>query len=277
MKLGFSTWGMATVDIEDAIPALAKIGYQGVELAVAERFSTKLESLDAKRRTLIRSLYATYGLELPAIAAHSSLLLNQRDAQQQSMNRIQGSMELALDIGVNAPPVVITTVGGESGTWASIRDVLVDRVGDLARLAEESGTLLAIEPHVGQALHTPEQMVELLEKVASSALKVNFDNSHFLAQGMPVERCVSLLGSHAVNTHLKGVDGVEPNFRFLTPGEDTYNYSHEFGLMAATGYNGYQTVEISMQVQARPDYDPFQHAALAFERLSSSIPTTGNV
>ena len=156
MKLGFSTWGMATVDIEDAIPALAKIGYQGVELAVAERFSTKLESLDAKRRTLIRSLYATYGLELPAIAAHSSLLLNQRDAQQQSMNRIQGSMELALDIGVNAPPVVITTVGGESGTWASIRDVLVDRVGDLARLAEESGTLLAIEPHVGQALHTPE-------------------------------------------------------------------------------------------------------------------------
>ena len=53
---------------------------------------------------------------------------------------------------MNAPPVVITTVGGESGTWASIRDVLVDRVGDLARLAEESGTLLAIEPHVGQAL-----------------------------------------------------------------------------------------------------------------------------
>jgi sugar phosphate isomerase/epimerase len=268
---------MATVDIEDAIPALAKIGYQGVELAVAERFPTKLESLDAKRRTLIRSLYATYGLELPAIAAHSSLLLNQRDAQQQSMNRIQGSMELALDIGGNAPHVVITTVGGESGTWASIRDVLVDRVGDLARLAEESGTLLAIEPHVGQALHTPEQMLELLEKVSSSALKVNFDNSHFLAQGIPVEACVSMLGAHAVNTHLKGVDGVEPNFQFLTPGEDNYDYAYEFGLMAATGYNGYQTVEISMQVQARPDYDPFQHAALAFERLSSSIPMTGNV
>ena len=277
MKLGFSTWGMVTVDIEDAIPALAKIGYQGVELAVAERFPTKLESLDAKRRTLIRSLYATYGLELPAIAAHSSLLLNQRDAQQQSMNRIQGSMELALDIGVKAPPVVITTVGGESGTWASIRDVLVDRVGDLARLAEESGTLLAIEPHVGQALHTPEQMLELLEKVSSSALKVNFDNSHFLAQGIPVEACVSMLGPYAVNTHLKGVDGVEPNFRFLTPGEDDYDYASEFGLMAATGYNGYQTVEISMQVQARPDYDPFQHAALAFERLSSSIPMTGKV
>ena len=82
MKLGFSTWGMATVDIEDAIPALAAIGYQGVELAVAERFPTRLESLDAKRRTLIRSLYATHALELPAIAAHSSLLLTEKHAHQ---------------------------------------------------------------------------------------------------------------------------------------------------------------------------------------------------
>lgn len=276
MKLGFSTWGMPRVDIEKAIPALAEIGYHGVELAVGEQFTTNLESLTPKRRRLIRSLYANHGMDLPAISTHSSLLLAEESAQHESMNRIQGSMELALDIGLITPPVVITTVGGESGTWVSIRDVLVDRVGDLARVAEESGILLAIEPHVGQALHTPEQMLELLEKVSSSALKVNFDNSHFLAQGIAIESCVALLGPHAVNTHLKGVEGVEPNFRFLTPGEDAYNYAHEFGLMAAAGYDGYQTVEVSMQVQARPDYDPFQHAALAFERLSSSIPTAGN-
>ena len=37
MKLGYSTWGMPLVEIDEAVPILAAQGYNGIEITVIPR------------------------------------------------------------------------------------------------------------------------------------------------------------------------------------------------------------------------------------------------
>ena len=56
MNLGYSTWGMPTVPIDVAIPHIAQLGFDGMELAVGPRFITELSTLDAAERKRIAGL-----------------------------------------------------------------------------------------------------------------------------------------------------------------------------------------------------------------------------
>jgi sugar phosphate isomerase/epimerase len=56
MRISYCTWGMRNVDIEEALPAVAQIGYQGIELAVTPAYPTDLDTLDAVRRRRIAAL-----------------------------------------------------------------------------------------------------------------------------------------------------------------------------------------------------------------------------
>ena len=65
---------MPKVPIEEALAGIARIGYEGVEIAVLSNYTTALERLDSGERQRIRQRLDAYGLELPAIAAHTTLL-----------------------------------------------------------------------------------------------------------------------------------------------------------------------------------------------------------
>ena len=54
MKLGFSTWAMPEIPIETSIEHIAKLGYDGITIAVLPRFSTSLDTLDSARRKQIK-------------------------------------------------------------------------------------------------------------------------------------------------------------------------------------------------------------------------------
>ena len=60
--------------------AIARIGYRGVEITVIPGYTTALELLGAAERRRIRGLLAEHRLELPAIAAHRSLLAEEPEA-----------------------------------------------------------------------------------------------------------------------------------------------------------------------------------------------------
>ena len=59
MNLGYSTWGMPTVPIDVAIPHIAQLGFDGLELAVGPRFITELSTLDAAERKRIAGTVET--------------------------------------------------------------------------------------------------------------------------------------------------------------------------------------------------------------------------
>jgi len=82
---------------------------------------------------------------------------------------------------------------------------------------------------------------------------------------------VPILAPVAVHTHVKDERGRVPDFQFLIPGEGEFDYARYLRAMRAAGYDGYITVEVSMMVQRRPDYDPLAAASQSYAVLAAAF------
>ena len=272
MKIGYSTWGMPSLPIDIALGHLAAIGFDGVELTVIPGFSTELDTLDSAERRRIRELFNQYRLGLPAIAAHQPLLATEEHTHAEHWRRLTASADLCVDFAGQADvPALNTTLGSNPNEWNSQQDLILERVSSLVEYCSAREVVLAIEPHVGDGLNTPERSLWLLQEIDSPYLKLNFDISHFEIQGMPTAEMVRLLAPHSAHTHVKDQRGLVPDYEFLIPGEGPFDFVQYLQLMKTAGYDGYITAEVSMQVQGRPDYDPLGAADLTYRTLDNAF------
>lgn len=276
MKLGYSTWGMPTVPVDTAISHVANLGFDGIELTIIPRFTTELSSLDSAERKRISLLLKEHNLALPAIAAHSSLMDTDPEAHERNMQRLKGGVDLAVELAQGDEIAAVnTTPGGKPDDWDTQKDFLAERVGELVDYGASRGVTIAMEPHIGAIIDTPDKVLELLEIVNSPFLKVNFDISHFEIVGMPTEETVSALAPVSAHTHVKDQRGIAPDFEFLIPGEGPFDYVAYLKAMQAHGYDGFITAEVSFMVQARENYDPLAAATLSYETLSKAFEEAG--
>ena len=276
MKIGYSTWGMPTLPIDTALEHLAALGFDGVELTVIPGFSTELDTLDSAERKRIRQLLDRHGLDLPAVAAHQPMLSTEDDVHAENWRRLTASAGLCVDLaGTDGVPVLNTTLGSNPNEWNSQQNLILERVGALVDYCISREVVLAIEPHVGDGLNSPERSLWLLEEINSAYLKLNFDISHFEVQGMSTAQVVQLLAPHSAHTHVKDQRGLVPDYEFLIPGEGPFDFVEYLKLMQKAGYDDYITAEVSMQVQGRPDYDPLGAAELTYRTLNSAFRETG--
>lgn len=272
MKLGYSTWGMPTVPVDIALSHLAALGFDGVELTVIPGYSTELSSLTKSERRGIRKLLTKNRLDLPAIAGHTSLMEDDPKVHAANLKRLQRTIDLAVDwAGPDEPPAIDTTAGGQPDEWESRKGLLVERTQELAAYAQAKGVTIALEPHVGSIIDTPQKMVELITLVGLPNVKVNFDISHFNVMGYSIEESVSALASHTVHTHVKDEIGRAPDHQFLIPGEGVFNYVAYLRSMQRHGYVGYISAEVSVMVQRRPAYDPLQAATQTYATLAAAF------
>ena len=153
--------------------------------------------------------------------------------------------------------------------------MLVARTGELVEYARSRGVTIAMEPHVGAIIDTPQRVLELLDLVDSPYLKVNFDISHFDVMGMTIEETVAALAPHSAHTHVKDQRGRYPDFEFLIPGEGNFDYVTYLKAMRAHGYNEFISAEVSVMVQRRENYDPLAAATLSYETLSRAFIEAG--
>ena len=276
LLLSYSTWGMPTVPIETAVAHCARLGFDGLELTVIPRWSTDAATLDAAARRRIRQLYDEHDIELCGLTGNTPLLASDREEHARNVARLRSYLDLAFELQRPGEHLsVSTTSGGKSGDWEAAKDQLVDRFGQLAAYAERRGVVVGVEAHVGAALHTPEQVLWLLRQVNMPSLRVHFDVSHFNVQGMDMERVIAQLAPHSVHTHLKDERGVEPDHEFLIPDEGECDYVRYLKAMERAGYDGHITVEISVMVQRRPDYDPLAAAAQSYRVLARAFEDAG--
>lgn len=272
MKLGYSTWGMPRVEMDKAVPHLASLGYDGIEITVIPGYTTELGTLDTGERRRIRGLFAQHGVEMPAIAGHTSLLDPDVRQHAANMKRLKATVELAADLATGGlAPCLDTTPGGRSEDWPDVRDRLLNEVGDLVDFGARHGVVIAMEPHIGCCLCDVERTLWLLERIDAPYLKLNYDISHFDVAGVPTAESVAALAPHTVHTHVKDQRGTTPDFEFLIPGEGDFDYVEYLDAMKAAGYDDYITVEVSMMVQQREDYDPLDAAGVAYRTLDAAF------
>ena len=120
---------------------------------------------------------------------------------------------------------------------------------------------------LGLAPVPPLLLCWLMQAVASPHFRLNLDNSHFEVMGRDMDEYLPQLAPFAVHTDLKDQRGRSPDHEFLVPGEGTFDYPRYLRALDGAGYDGYLTVEISIMVQRRPDYDPAEVATRSFQTL----------
>ena len=278
MLLSHSTWGMPRVPIDVAIAHCAALGFDGLELTVIPGWVTDAAGLDRGERRRIRALYDDHRLELCGLSGNTPLLdMNETD-HVENMARLHGYLDLAAELQRAGERLTVsTTSGGVPDDWERAKEMLVDRYGELAQYAQRAGVLIGMEPHVGAALHRPEQALWLLEQIASPGLTIHFDISHFNVQGMAMEPVIAQLAPHSAHTHVKDERGVAPDHEFLIPGEGEMDYVRYMKAMQRAGYDGHIVVAISLMVQRRPDYDPLAAASQSYRVLARAFDEAGIV
>ena len=276
MKLSYSTWCMPNVPIDVAVAHCAGLGFDGLEMTVIPGWTTDAATLDAAQRRRIRTLYDDHGLDLCGLSGNTPLLDGDPAESEANMRRFRGYLDLAAELQHPGERLTVTTTsGGAPDNWNHVKDTLVARFGELAAYAERVGVVVGMEPHVGAALHRPEHVLWLLEQIASPALTIHFDISHFNVQGLPMETTITQLAPRSLHTHVKDERGRDPDHEFLIPGEGEMDYPRYLRLMAAAGYEGHIVVEISLMVQRRPEYDPLAAATQSYRVLAHAFEEAG--
>jgi inosose dehydratase len=274
MKIGYGTYGMPEVPVWDALPRLAAMGYEAVEICVADRWPTAPRKLAPEDRRRLRDLVATQGLELTALMVFVNMLAAEGEELDQQLGLWADACALARELAPAAPPVVVSTLGHRPLPWEEVLPLVAERVAAFAAEANQQGCRLALEPHSGGLLDRPERVVEAVEQARAAlgprqapALGINFDISHFAAVGIPRAETIRTLAPYAFSTHVKDGYLADGKVVFQLPGEGDFDYPAYFREMAQAGWSGPITVEVSAQIFNRPGYDPWPAARFCRERL----------
>ena len=276
MRISYCTWGMREIPIEEALPAVAEIGYQGIELAVTRGWPTEIYSLDDAKRKQIKELLAENNLALSAIAGHCSMCETDPEKNEANMRRLRDSIDLAAELRQEGELAIMASlVGGHEDDWGKLKNLVAERVQALGDYAAQRDVILAVEPHSGTCLDLPRKALWLVETLNHPSVMLNFDCSHFDIVGLPIEDYVPQLAPYSVHTHVKDQIGIYPNFKFLTPGSGPFDFVAYLKAMHEAGYRGFVGMEVSVQVQRRPGYDPFVDAALGYWALVHAFNESG--
>ena len=261
MKLGYSKLAMEAVSVPTAIRRIADIGYDGIELDVDSCVETGW----------IRGLLNHHNLCLASIGAYAEI---GDDAYSRNISQLKKGIDFAVELAQNdEPPPVSLRLAGLFGidincNWESKKDCFVKSLGELTDYAEKKGVIIAIEPD-SSIMNTSDKVLELLNLVDSSHLKVNF---------RPIEsdeKAVSALIRDSVHAHVYDVFRLSyTSSPWMSANTDSRHISESANFlktMQAHGYDRFVTATVSSLVCCKQDYDPLAAAEFAYEHLSRAV------
>ncbi len=269
-QLGFSLYGMKAIPLADALKTCRAIGYDGVEFALMPGYLAEPKLLAANDRKDLCTRLTDLGLAVHGLM--ENLAEPATDAvHKTNLDRLKAAAELGHALSPDAPPPIETILGGKPAEWDQVKEKLVERLAAWAAVGKAAKTVIAVKPHVANALHTPEAAVWLMKQVNSPWLRLAFDQSHFELRGIKLADAASALLPYAAFVHVKDAKGKPDKFEFLLPGEGTTDYSAYAKLLAGAKYAGPVVVEVSGQISGKPGYDSEVAAKASYVALAPAF------
>ena len=274
VNFGFTLYGMRKLPITEAIQVCADIGYGSVELACMADWPGAPEVLSKALRIEIINRLQNTGIEVASLMENLSPLAEAK-IHEANLERLKRTFELGHDLSPNSTPVVETVLGGKPAEWEQVKGRMVERLHDWARIAEAGKTTIALKPHVGGALHSPEGAQWLMEQLSSPWLKLAYDFSHFELRGRVLTETLDLMLPQTAFIHVKDTQGDASKFQFLLPGDGKTDYLTYFRYLKQKSYSGPIVVEVSGQLHSRADYDAVAAAKKSYAKLAPILAETG--
>src|SRR5437870_1186122 len=147
---------MPRMPVAQQIATVRDCGYAAIELVSSPTASLDAMSVTAAERRAIRGQVDAAGLDLPSIAGHGNLLEPDPEKRAANLARVRAGIDLAAELaGPSGAPCLVAMGYGQPDRYVEQRGQLVDTFGELARHGASRGVVVALEPHVGQAIDLP--------------------------------------------------------------------------------------------------------------------------
>lgn len=270
IPLGFSLYGMKSLKLSEALGACGAIGYDGVEFALMPGYPSEPKLLRADARKDLRKQLQDTKLQLHGLM--ENLVEPAADAvHRTNLDRLKAATELGHALSPDAPAPIETILGGKPADWEKNKDGMAERLTAWAAVGQDAKTVIAIKPHVGNALHTIDGAVWLMKQVNSPWVRIGFDFSHLFLQGAKLADAVAALVQLSAFVHVKDAKGTPEKFEFLLPGEHGIDYADYVQRLTAAKYAGPVVVEVSGQISNKPGYDPVAAAKKSYANLAKAF------
>ena len=270
MPFSFSLYGMRTVKLDAALEACAKIGYDAVEFALRQGYHVEPSRFGKDERRRLRDRLRNLRLSVPSLL-HDLPLHGNAQTHRDNLQHLQADFDLGQDLSPDAPPLLVTGLGGAVGDWDKLRRQFADRLGDWARLAEKHKTLITIKPHRSFAMNLPDHALWLMEQVKSPWIKVAYDYSHYQHRDLSMADTLKTLLPHLRFVHIKDTRLINGRPMFTLPGDGGVDYPQLLRALRTAGYRGCICVEVSAQVFNQKGYDPLAAARRCYENVAPAF------
>jgi sugar phosphate isomerase/epimerase len=156
----------------------------------------------------------------------------------------------------------------------SIRDEVLERMRALADLAEREGVILLHENEKDIYGDTPERVLDIIESVGSSALRVAWDNANYVQVGVrPFTDGYAMLRPHLEYLQVK--DAIAATSAVVPAGDGDGQLLETLTALRDDGYTGFASLEPHLaDVNAMGGFsgpEAFGRAARAFRSLTDQL------
>jgi len=223
-------------DFRRNVEKIARLGYDGVELAVRDPSLLDVEFL----QELVRGL----GLEVPAIGTGQaygeeglSFTDPDEEVRRKAIERIKAQIRFARRLGA---VVIIGLIRGKAGGEDRAREWLLEAMRECASLAEEEGAKLALEPinrYETDLINNVAEALRLVEDIGSPAVGVLFDTFHANIEEPSIEESLRLAGEHLFHVHVADSNRWHPGAGHL-------DFDGIIATLKDMGYEGFLSAEI---------------------------------
>ncbi len=265
MKLAFSSNAYMNFSIEETICRIADIGYRGIEL-LADVPHAWPAGLLPERRQAIRTALEKHGLEISNINAFMMNAVGDPrqpywhpgwtdpDPHYRAIRRehTKRSLQLAQDLGASH---ITTEPGGHLAPGQSRDDaanIFYEELMPCVELAETLGVGLLIEPEPELLIERFDQYLSFAERIDSEKVGLNFDIGHAYCVSEDPQDWVAKMSEHTVHYHLEDIAASRVH-EHLIPGRGAIDFPATLRAIAATGYEGWLTVELYPYAEAPDD------------------------
>ena len=255
INLAFSTNAFKKNTLEEAIEAIARIGYGGVEL-MADVPHAYPQNMDGQRIERLRARLKQLGLSVSNVNAftlfacgdtyHPTWIEDDEAKRRTRIDHTLKSIELARAFG--AKTISLQPGGPLIGTTIT-RELAGERFADGLRqvipAAKAANITLGIEPEPGLFIESSAEYVEFKRKYfdGEPTVKMNCDLGHLFCVGDDPVEVIRGMPEQIAHVHLEDI-GENRVHQHLTPGKGAIDFPRIFAALGDVGYTGRVTVEL---------------------------------
>ena len=265
-------FNFAGYEFEDALRAIHKIGFEGVETYVPR-------PVLSKGKTYLRELLSRHELE-PAkfvlggygIDAKVGNLAEQNPSQARTNRRnYKKNILIAHDNGFPAT-VIFTGPRPKELSAAGALKLAGENLSPVADFAEDHGIEILVETHKGALAHDAASLLRLRKLAASDNVYANVDPSNYWNDGKDVVEAVARLGPIVKGVHVKDAIKLDGKVYWAPTGRGVVDWRAVLVALKGIGYDersGWLNIEYEAGISGKFDKDPVKGSKDGYEYISS--------